>query len=541
MGQAESVPAGSRQEVPVIQIQHDLNDENLSSFIPPSGAEHTPAAAGASTGDAGPSTPAAVIPETEASPEKASDSGSQEGLLRELCEYRLTKRTLGEGAFAKVRLATSESTGHQVAVKIIKRKKLDERAEVLLNREVKHHEKLRHANIVRLHTWIQGPSKYYLVMEYCAGGDLLQYVNKAGLLSDALARRLFNGLMDGISFCHRLGIYHRDLKLENLMLSSTDEPTMKIKIADFGLSDLRTKPGDHSDTLCGSPLYAAPELMTDGAALDGYDAGKSDVWSCGVILYALLVSALPFDADDIHSLVRLIQNGMPNSPVPADRGPEAAELVSLMLAVDAKSRLTAPEVLAHAWLKPKGGGIKGSQTTMSLPSAPAAAKRRGASETTQFYKQVLELDTCGSRDPHAAYAHVTMGAGAPRLGDLIPTGESSPLATPFAVGGNASAPRYMDDEFAVTTPTTAFEAAGCGRYFKQRLHDVGGNGDAITLFADRQHRVYQIFTGAHEGWGWDTIALEPMSALADAFNNGDGLRVLRPGETFEGEFGLQLE
>jgi len=446
MGQAESVPAGSRQEVPVIQIQHDLNDENLSSFIPPSGAEHTPAAAGASTGDAGPSTPAAVIPETEASPEKASDSGSQEGLLRELCEYRLTKRTLGEGAFAKVRLATSESTGHQVAVKIIKRKKLDERAEVLLNREVKHHEKLRHANIVRLHTWIQGPSKYYLVMEYCAGGDLLQYVNKAGLLSDALARRLFNGLMDGISFCHRLGIYHRDLKLENLMLSSTDEPTMKIKIADFGLSDLRTKPGDHSDTLCGSPLYAAPELMTDGAALDGYDAGKSDVWSCGVILYALLVSALPFDADDIHSLVRLIQNGMPNSPVPADRGPEAAELVSLMLAVDAKSRLTAPEVLAHAWLKPKGGGIKGSQTTMSLPSAPAAAKRRGASETTQFYKQMLA--TVAAEDAAEAAAELSQSSaqtkradeGVAAMGQLAVSTVAAPVPAPAAYAPAMAAP-----------------------------------------------------------------------------------------------------
>tara|TARA_B100000768_G_scaffold164345_1_gene166180 strand:- start:296 stop:814 length:519 start_codon:yes stop_codon:yes gene_type:complete len=88
-------------------------------------------------------------------------------LMRELADYRLEKKVLGEGAFAKVRLATSESTGHAVAVKIIKRKKLNQRTEELLQREVKHHERLRHANIVRLRCSIMTPTKYYLVMEYC--------------------------------------------------------------------------------------------------------------------------------------------------------------------------------------------------------------------------------------------------------------------------------------------------------------------------------------------------------------------------------------
>ena len=87
-------------------------------------------------------------------------------------------------------------------------------------------------------------------------------------------------------------------------------------------------PGCLSGTLCGSPLYAAPELMTEGAADEGYNAGRSDIWSCGVILYALLASALPFDGDDINSLVRLIQRGTPNAPVPAERGEAAAQVFS---------------------------------------------------------------------------------------------------------------------------------------------------------------------------------------------------------------------
>ena len=209
---------------------------------------------------------------------------------------------------------------------------------------------LRHANIVRLHTFIMTPNKYYLVMEYCEGGDLLHYINGSGLLSDELARTLFRGLLEGIRFCHVLGIHHRDLKLENLMLTSRDEALMQLKIADFGLSDLQTLPSNLSSTFCGSPLYAAPELMTAGAAPDGYDASKSDVWSCGVILYALLASALPFDAEDICALVRLIQVGVPNLPVPPSRGPAAAELVEHCIGKTFTLRTSAQNFSAGALL-----------------------------------------------------------------------------------------------------------------------------------------------------------------------------------------------
>ena len=117
-----------------------------------------------------------------------------------------------------------------------------------------------------------------LLFAAVAGGDLLHYINNTPLLSDELARTLFRGLIDGLRFCHVLGIHHRDLKLENLMLTSRDEQIMQLKIADFGLSDLQSLPSSLSATFCGSPLYAAPELMTAGAAPDGYDASKSDVW-----------------------------------------------------------------------------------------------------------------------------------------------------------------------------------------------------------------------------------------------------------------------
>ena len=299
------------------------------------------------------------------------------------------------------------------------------------------------------------PNKYYLVMEYCegkhpaplilcqfcplkalpqmTGGDLLQFINSTPLLSDELARTLFRGLIEGIHFCHVLGIHHRDLKLENLMLTSRDETNISLKIADFGLSDLQTLPSSLSATFCGSPLYAAPELMTAGAAPDGYDAAKSDVWSCGVILYALLASALPFDADDISALVRLIQRGVPNSPLPESRGTLAAELVSAMLTVDPKTRPIAADVRQHAWLQTKDNGrqIKSSVTTMDLKSTPAAdapatgpgARRRGATATTRFFKDLKQelLEEEGSQNAAPASNDVAfLKASAPALNGLAP-------------------------------------------------------------------------------------------------------------------------
>lgn len=207
MGGSESKQGGhGHNKVPVIQLGHDVELDETAIGDGDSGPGPSPPSP--------PLAPVAEVPGAEGAGGSSLGSGlaaelgqnsvGDSGLLRELREYRLTKQSLGEGAFAKVRLATSESTGHQVAVKIMKRKKLDERAELLLQREVRHHEKLRHVNIVRLHTWIKGPTKYYLVMEYCSRGDLLQFVNRSGWLPDTLARRLFSNLMEGIAFCHRL-------------------------------------------------------------------------------------------------------------------------------------------------------------------------------------------------------------------------------------------------------------------------------------------------------------------------------------------------
>jgi len=161
-------------------------------------------------------------------------------------------------------------------------------------------------------------------------------------------------------------------------------------------------------------------------------------------------------------------------------------------------------------------------------------------------KALVEFDSCvpESLKANPAWNHITMGAGAPRNGDLIPTGEATAWTqfdgkTP--IGGTEELPTYMDDEFKSALPSSGDVQGACGPWYKQRIHDVGGDNATLVLFADRQHHVFQIFTGAKETWGWDAIALEPMSGLADAYNNGDGLTVLWPGETYFGQFGASIE
>ena len=402
-------------------------------------------------------------------PRKAENTADA-AIVQDLGDYKLEKQVLGEGAFGKVRLAVSSRTGHCVAVKIIKRKKLNERAEVLLLRERMHHEKLRHPNIVRLHTFIMTPNKYYLVMEYCEGGDLLQYLNNSGMLSDELARSLFRGLIEGIHFCHNLGIHHRDLKLENLMLTGADEKTMMIKIADFGLSDLQSMPSNLSVTFCGSPLYAAPELMTTGAAPDGYDAAKSDVWSCGVVLYALLTSTLPFDADDISALVRLVQEGVPNWPVPESRGRLAIALVDRMLVVDPRQRPLAAEVLHDEWLTiGQKKAIKSSMTTPALQQQPLAtseseskagsgtlrksgglvdggggARARGATASTRFFKGLMQQ----VKEEDEAEAAPGWQPPPPPPSALPPPPAQAPAQAPAAAAAAAAAALSAADESA---------------------------------------------------------------------------------------------
>ncbi|KAG8529561.1 uncharacterized protein KY384_006198 [Bacidia gigantensis] len=248
------------------------------------------------------------------------------------------KRTLGEGSFGKVKLATHQVTKQEVALKIISRKKLISRDMAgRVEREIQYLQLLRHPHIIKLYTVITTPNEIIMVMEY-AGGELFQYLVDNGKVVEEKARKFFQQIVCAVEYCHRHKIVHRDLKPENLLL----DPDMNVKIADFGLSNIMTD-GNFLKTSCGSPNYAAPEVISGKL----YAGPEVDVWSCGVILYVLLVGRLPFDDDYIPNLFKKISSGNYSTPNWISHG--ARSLLNKMLKVSPVQRITVQDIRQDPW------------------------------------------------------------------------------------------------------------------------------------------------------------------------------------------------
>lgn len=318
-----------------------------------------------------------------------------DGKLHAIADYKIGK-TLGQGAYGKVKLATNFNHGqhHSVAVKVIDWNKIKDRAEGTkqLVREINTMKVLRHQNVVRLYEVIHTPAKIFMVMEYATGGDLLTYINSHARLHEEQVHKFFEGMTEGISFCHKLGVCHRDLKLENLLLDQNDQ----VKIADFGMACINKGGLALCSTLCGSPDYAAPEILKESAH---YDGELADLWSGGVILYALLCRRLPFQAHqgDIQALFNSIKQA--DYVVPAHVSRRASDLLGRMLAVQPSQRATIASIKADPWMQSGGavghaGGRKPIKASMSmdvkLPSSKLNASKFTMAQVHELPHTIVE-------------------------------------------------------------------------------------------------------------------------------------------------------
>ncbi|PKA66206.1 SNF1-related protein kinase catalytic subunit alpha KIN10 [Apostasia shenzhenica] len=257
-----------------------------------------------------------------------------------LPNYKLGK-TLGIGSFGKVKIAEHALTGHKVAIKILNRRKIKNmEMEEKVRREIKILRLFMHPHIIRLYEVIETHSDIYVVMEYVKSGELFDYIVEKGRLQENEARRFFQQIISGVEYCHRNMVVHRDLKPENLLLDSKSN----VKIADFGLSNIM-RDGHFLKTSCGSPNYAAPEVISGKL----YAGPEVDVWSCGVILYALLCGTLPFDDENIPNLFKKIKGGI--YTLPSHLSPSARDLIPRMLVVDPMKRMTIREIREHPWFQ----------------------------------------------------------------------------------------------------------------------------------------------------------------------------------------------
>ncbi|XP_028513638.1 testis-specific serine/threonine-protein kinase 5, partial [Exaiptasia diaphana] len=279
--------------------------------------------------------------------------------------YKLTKTILGSGAYAKVKMAyVLESKqekdkrlaedlhikGHNiVAIKIVsKRQAPHEYLQKFMPREIDAlNATCRHYNVIQLYETFYSSDKIYLVMEYASKGDLLDYINsrcrRCVGIGEELSRNFFRQLVEGVSHCHRRNVVHRDLKCENILIDDNNV----IKISDFGFATRspsnKTK---YLETFCGSYAYAAPEILQ----AQKYDGKAADVWSLGVILYAMLCGKLPFnDNCSLHSLVVQTRTKV-SFPVRGACSQECQHLVRSILRFDPFERLTLNRILVDTWL-----------------------------------------------------------------------------------------------------------------------------------------------------------------------------------------------
>ncbi|KAF2155248.1 Pkinase-domain-containing protein [Myriangium duriaei CBS 260.36] len=291
-------------------------------------------------------------------------------------------QTIGEGEFGKVKLGWKKDGGIQVAIKLIRRDTLGNNPNRLpkIYREIAILRGLQHPNIVRLHEMVETERHIGIILEYASGGELFDYILNHRYLKDHAARRLFAQLVSGVGYLHRKGIVHRDLKLENLLLDRNkniiitdfgfantfnphdelgEEIEYNLSNKDFvqrtGLEQVRSdghRRGDLMQTSCGSPCYAAPELVVSDSL---YTGRKVDVWSCGVILYAMLAGYLPFDDDPANpegDNINLLYKYIVSTPLtfPEYVTPHARDLLRRILVPDPRKRADLFEVARHSWL-----------------------------------------------------------------------------------------------------------------------------------------------------------------------------------------------
>ncbi|XP_069480075.1 serine/threonine-protein kinase BRSK2 isoform X3 [Ambystoma mexicanum] len=251
--------------------------------------------------------------------------------------YRLEK-TLGKGQTGLVKLGIHCVTCQKVAIKIVNREKLSESVLMKVEREIAILKLIEHPHVLKLHDVYENKKYLYLVLEHVSGGELFDYLVKKGRLTPKEARKFFRQIISALDFCHSHSICHRDLKPENLLLDEKNN----IRIADFGMASLQV--GDSLlETSCGSPHYACPEVIRG----EKYDGRKADVWSCGVILFALLVGALPFDDDNLRQLLEKVKRGVFHMPhfIP----PDCQNLLRGMIEVDTPKRMTLENIQKHIW------------------------------------------------------------------------------------------------------------------------------------------------------------------------------------------------
>ena len=255
----------------------------------------------------------------------------------------LIKNTLGSGTFGKVKLGIYIPTKEKVAIKIIEKSKMTEKDDLVrLEREFEMLAQFNHPNLIMVSEIFESDNNYYTVMDYCEEGELFNYIVKNKYLSEEESAFFYYQLINGLEYIHSLGIVHRDLKPENLLLTKDHI----LKIIDFGLSNyFKEGQSRYLYTPCGSPCYASPEMVTGNS----YNGIMIDVWSTGIILFAMLCGYLPFEDKNNEKLFKKIAECKIEYPEYISE--EARDLMKQIIVPNPKERITINDIKKHNFYK----------------------------------------------------------------------------------------------------------------------------------------------------------------------------------------------
>ncbi|KAJ3172521.1 hypothetical protein HDU88_005849 [Geranomyces variabilis] len=305
-----------------------------------------------------------------------------------------TKAVVGEGTFGVVREAIYTPTGRAVALKSILKHGHDspEDVELAVRREMEVLEKIRHPNIISLLDWFETKEKYYLVFDLATGGELYDRIAKRGKFTERDAVRIIYTVLSAVGFLHDRDIVHRDLKPENLLYRTLEEDA-DLVIADFGVANFV-----HADellsTLCGSPMYAAPEVIKRSG-----HSKPADLWSVGVIAYCVLAGYPPFDfAQDMPDLMDAITHARYKFDAPYwdNISVEAKDFIKCLLRVKPHERPTAQVAMTHPWLCKHSQRARDAAAILALDASTPAGKlpvRAPRTNTTADQQKPQQVST----------------------------------------------------------------------------------------------------------------------------------------------------
>ena len=247
-------------------------------------------------------------------------------------------QTIGKGSFSLVKMAQNTENRQKYAVKIIPKSNMNTDADMeRFEREVNVIIHMSHPGIIKIHDFLVDANYFYLVMDFCGGGTLLSQIGMKDI-NEERAKPLGKQILETIQYIHQQGIAHRDLKLENVLMDEFGH----IKIIDFGFSRF-ADPGQMFATPCGSPAYAAPEVICG----EQYDGRMADMWSLGVMLFALITGELPWKGTNQIHIYNQIKNAQ--FDIPEGVSTFGQDLIRKLLVPEPTLRLTATEALGHPW------------------------------------------------------------------------------------------------------------------------------------------------------------------------------------------------